>query len=137
MKAPLLNPLLTGTATRFLASLPLVGLRIAPLLRTNIHAGAYYIYDTSNFTDVPTDIRRAPSAGFKRLKSILSDDTFLCKDYGIEEPIDKAEMLMYQGVFEADKSATERAVRVVAINHEIRVRNIARAVTQTSSPSVK
>lgn len=137
MKAPLLNPLLTGHATRFMASLPLVGQRIAPLLPTNIHAGAYYIYDTSNYTDVPTDIRRAPSAGFKRLKSQLSDDTFLCKDYGVEEPIDKAELMMYASVFSADKSANERAVRVVAINHEIRVRNLARAVGQTSSPAVK
>lgn len=137
MKAPVLNPVLSGVATRFLAALPLVGMRIAPMLPSNIHAGAYYVYDTSNFTDVPTDIRRAPSTGFKRLKSKLSDDTFLCKDYGIEEAIDKAEMMMYASVFSADNSAMERAVRVVAINHEIRVRNLARTVAQTSSPAVK
>lgn len=137
MKAPLLNPLLTGIAQRYMASLPMVGRRIAPVLSTNIHAAAYYIYDRTNYTNVPTDIRRAPSAGFKRLQSKLSDDTFLCKDYGIEEPLDKAEILMYSNIFSADRAALERAVRVVAVNHDIRVRNLARAVTQTSSPVVK
>lgn len=137
MKAPLLNPLLTGIATRFMASLPTVGTRIAPVLNTQLHAAAYYVYDTSNFLDVPTDIRRAPSSGFKRIKSRLSDDTYLAKDYGLEEPIDKMELAMYASIFAADRSAMERAVRVVAINHEIRVRNMARAVAQTSAPSVK
>jgi hypothetical protein len=135
--APLLNPLLTGIATRFMASLPLAGLRIAPVINTQLHSAAYYVYDTSNYTDVPTDIRRAPSTGFKRLTSKLSSDTFLAKDYGIEEPIDKMEIAMYGSVFSADRSGMERAVRVVAINHEIRVRNLARAVSQTSSPTVK
>lgn len=137
MKAPLLNPLLTGIATRFMAGLPLAGSRIAPILNTNIRSAAYYIYDTSNFTDVPTDIRRGPSAPFKRLTSKLSDDTFLAKDYGIEEPIDNSELEIYASVFQADRSAMERALRVVAINHEIRVRNICRALTQTGTPTVK
>lgn len=137
MKAPLLNPLLTGIATRFMAGLPLAGTRIAPVLNTNIRSAAYYIYDTSNYTDVPTDIRRAPSAPFKRLTSKLSDDTFLAKDFGIEEPIDNSELEIYASVFQADRSAMERALRVVAINHEIRVRNICRALTATASPSTK
>jgi len=137
MKAPLLNPVLTGIATRFMAGLPLVGRRIAPIVPTQLHAAAYYIYDTSNIVDVPTNIQRAPSTGFKRLKSQLSDDTFLCKDYGIEEPIDKMELAMYANFFAADRSGMERAIRVVAINHEIRVRNLARTATQTASPSVK
>lgn len=137
MKAPLLNPLLTGIAQRFMAELPVVGPKIAPMLPSAIHAAAYYIYDTSNLTDIPTDIRRGPSAPFKRLTSKLSSDTFLCKDYGIEEPMDKMEIQMYASVFAADKSALERAVRVVAINHELRVRTLARAVSQTATPTVK
>ena len=137
MKAPLLNPLLTGIATRFMAGLPFAGLRIAPILKTNLRSSEYYVYDTSNLTDVPLDIRRAPSAPFKRLTSRLADDSFICKDYGIEEPIDNAEIEIYGGIFNADKSAMERALRVVAINHEIRVRNVCRALTQTASPSTK
>jgi hypothetical protein len=137
MKAPLLNPLLTGIATRFMAGLPLAGTRIAPVLNTNIRSAAYYIYENSNFTDIPTDIRRGPSSPFKRLTSKLSDDTFLAKDYGIEEPIDNSEMEIYASVFQADRSAMERALRVVAINHEIRVRNVCRALTQTGTPTVK
>jgi hypothetical protein len=137
MKGPLLNPLLTGAAVRFMAGLPLVGSRIAPVLRTSVSAAAYYIYDTSNFTDVPTDIRRGPSTPFKRITSKLSDDTFLCKDYGIEEAIDNAEIQLYGNVFNADKSGLERAVRVVALNHEIRVRNVCRNISQTATPTVK
>jgi hypothetical protein len=137
MKTPLLNPLLTGIASRYMVGLPTVGLKIAPVLNTPLHASAYYIYDRSNYTDIPTDISRAPSSGFKRLQSKLSDDTFLCKDYGIEEPLDAAQIRMFASIFAADRSAMERCVRVVAVNHDIRVRNLARAVTQTASPSTK
>jgi hypothetical protein len=120
-----------------MAALPLTGVRIAPLLPTQVHAAAFYVYDTSNFVDIPTDIRRGPSAPFRRLVSKLSSDTFLCKDYGIEEPMDMIELQMYATAFAADKSAMERAVRVVAVNHELRVRNLARAVAQSATPTVK
>lgn len=137
MKAPLLNPLLTGIASRFMQGLPLAGAKIAPILSTALQSAHYYIWDTSNMTDIPTDIRRAPSAPFKRVKSKLTDDNFFAKDYGIEEPVDNAEIALYGSIFNADKSALERAVRIVAVNHEIRVRNMARAISQTASPSVK
>ena len=137
MKAPLLNPLLTGIATRFMAEQPSAGLKIAPVLNTQLHASAYYIYDTSNYTDIPLDIQRGPSSPFKRLSSKLSSDTFLCKDYGIEEPLDNMQIRMFSSIFAADQSAMERAVNVVLVNHEIRVRNMARACAQTSTPTVK
>lgn len=137
MKAPILNPLLTGVATRYLAGLPLAGLRLAPVFNTPLHSAQYYVYDTENFGNIPTDIRRGPSSPFKRITSKLSDDTFICKDFGIEEPVDKMELKLYAGVFQADMSAMERAVRVVAINHELRVRAAVRALTQTASPSTK
>ena len=137
MKAPLLNPLLTGIATRYMASLPLVGLRIAPVFNTPLHSAQYYIYDTSNFTDIPTDIRHSPSSAFKRLTSKLSDDTFIARDYGVEEPVDMMELKLYASFFQADRSAMERAVRVVAINHELRVRTAVRALAATATPTVK
>lgn len=137
MKAPLLNPLLTGVASRYMSGQPLVGAKIAPVLNTPMYSGQYYVYDSSNWTNVPTDIQRAPSSPFKRLTSKLSSDTFVCRDYGIEEPIDKMQLMMFGSVFPADQAATERAVNIVAVNHELRVRNLARAVAQTSTPSVK
>jgi hypothetical protein len=137
MKAPLLNPLLTGIASRFIATQPTAGLRIAPVLNTQIHAAEYYIYDAANHYDVPTDIQRGPSSPFKRLSSKLSGDTFVCRDYGIEEPIDKMQLQMFSSIFAADRSAMDRAVNVVLINHELRVRNLVRGVAQTSTPSVK
>ena len=137
MKAPVLNPLLTGIASRFMQGLPLAGSRIAPVLNTALQSANYYVYDASNLTDIPTDIRRAPSAPFARVKSKLSDDNFFAKDYGVEEPVDNSEIALYGGIFPAEKSTMERAVRIVAVNHEIRVRNICRAVAQTASPSVK
>lgn len=137
MKAPLLNPVLSGIASRFLADLPTVGTRIAPVVNTQLHSAAYYVFDNSVFTDVPTNIQRGPSSGFKRIISKLSDDTYLAKDYGVEEVLDKMEVAMYSDAFAADRAAMERAVRVVALNHEIRVRALAITATSTSSPTVK
>lgn len=137
MKAPVLNPLLTDLAVRFMQDLPVAGPRIAPILNTALQSAQFYVYDRSNMTDIPTDIRRAPSAPFARAKSRLSDDNFFAKDYGFEEPVDNAEIQLYGSIFNAEQSAMERAVRIVAVNHELRVRNLARAVAQTASPSVK
>ncbi|QJE95960.1 hypothetical protein [Luteolibacter luteus] len=137
MKTPLLNPVLTKTASRYIATLQTVGARIAPVVNVQDHAAQYYVYDSSNFTDIPTNIQRAPASGFKRLKSKLSSDSYIAQDYGIEEPMDKMQIRQFANVFAADKAAMQRAVRVVALNHEIRVRDMARATTATSSPSVK
>ena len=137
MKAPVLNPVLTGIASRYMAALPLAGSRIAPILSTALQSAQYYIWETSNMTDIPTDIRRAPSAPFVRGKAKLTNDNFFAQDYGFEEPVDNAEIALYGSIFNAEKSALERAVRIVAVNHELRVRAIARAVTQTASPSTK
>lgn len=137
MKTPLLNPVLTGIATRFMLAQPSAGLKIAPVLNTQLHASQYYVYDTSNYTDVPLDIQRAPSSPFKRLTSKLSSDSFIAKDYGIEEPLDKLQIKMFSSIFAADQSAMERCVNVVLVNHEIRIRTLARAVAQTSTPTVK
>jgi len=137
MKAPVLNPLLTGHAVRYLSSLPTVGLKLFPLLRVPERAANYYVWDPSNDLNIPDKIQRAPGSGFKRIISKLSDDTYFCKDYGVEEALDKMEVKLYENFLSADKAVSDRTTWVVAMHHEIRVRDAVAGLTQTSSPATK
>lgn len=137
MKAPVLNTLLTGHAVRFMSTLPTVGLKLAPILRVPDRAANYYVWDPSNDLNIPDKIQRAPGSGFKRIVSKLSDDTYFCKDYGVEEALDKIEVRLYENFLAADRAIANRTLWVVAMHHELRVRDMVAALTQTSSPTVK
>jgi hypothetical protein len=137
MKAPVLNPLLTGHATRFMTTLPTVGLRLFPILRVPDRAAQYYVWSPENNLNIPDKIQRAPGTGFKRIVSKLTDDTYFAKDYGVEEALDNMEVKLYENFLSADRAIADRTTWVVAMHHEIRVRDIVLALSQTSSPSTK
>jgi len=128
------NPVLTYTAARYMRNpAGFVALRLAPLFLTGEQSASYYVFNAENMLNVPTDLRRAPSSGYKRSKMVLSDDTYSCKEYGIEEPVDDRERKKYASALDADTAAVKRAVDIIRINHEIRVRDLANSGSVTSS----
>lgn len=136
--ATLLNPVLSGYASRYYQAQPSVGRRLMPLLNTQDRAATYYVLDSSNWLNVPTDISHAPGAHFKRSQTTLSDDKYYAEDYGIEELIPNEEAAQYGTIFSAQKIASARATNTVLINHELRVKALATSgAVPTSSPVIK
>lgn len=133
-----LNPVLTGIAVKYMNASPSVGRALFPVFNTGERAASYYVLDSSNWLNVPSDIRHAPGALFKRSETVLSTDTFNAKDYGIEELIPNEEIALYGSVFNAQRVASERATNIVAVNHELRVKALATGGSvPNSSPSTK
>lgn len=133
------NPILTQTAVKFMHNAKeFAAYALFPLFLTGEQASQYYVYDRENALNVPKNIQRAPGSAYKRSVMKLSDDSFSCKNYGVEEPVDDTEKAKYASALDADKSATSRATGIVMINHEIRCYKKATGPdVQSSSPATK
>lgn len=132
------NPVLTTLVNKFTQDPKTF---VAPYLFPTFYAGEqsadYYVFDAENLLDVPRDISRAPSAAYKRMVSKLSDDTYNCKEFGIEEPVDDRERKKYSKSFDADKAAAMRIGNVLLLNREFRARAKALTIPNTASPGTK
>lgn len=133
------NPILTTTAVKFMQNAKeFAGSALFPTFLTGERAANYYVFDRENFVNVPKNIQRAPGSAYKRTQMVLSDDSYSCKNYGVEEPIDDSEKANYASALDADKSASARATSIVALNHELRCYDKATsAAVPSSTPSTK
>lgn len=133
------NPILTQTATRFMQSAgEFVGRALFPVFNTGEQAAQYYVFDRENALNIPENIQRAPGSGYSRSVMKLSDDSFACKEFGHEEPVDDIEKAKYASALDADRAAVVRASNIVLVNHERRAHALATggSVT-TSTPGTK
>lgn len=114
-----------------------VGLVLFPPFSSALQSASYYVFDAENHLGIPQDIRRAPGTPFKRITAKISDDSFACKGYGLEQPVPDEDRAKYASVMQADLGATRKLTDVIKINHEIRVREKVLALAATASPGVK
>ncbi|HEY1170238.1 MAG TPA: major capsid protein [Verrucomicrobiae bacterium] len=134
-----LNVVLTAMAVKFMQeSKNFTGLRLFPLFLTGEQSAGYYVMDEENLLNVPRNIQRAPRSAYSRGLMKISSDTYNCREFGHEEPVDDRERKKYARSFDADASAMRRAMNVLMVNHEVRVKAKATgASVPTSSPSTK
>src|SRR4051812_40406756 len=132
------NPVMTGIASKFAQGSGYVGRRLFPTFNAGLQSAAYYVFDEVNLMDWPTNIQRGPGAPYSRSLMKLSDDSFNCREYGHEEPVDDGERSKYASIFDADSSATLRAANIILANHELRVKAKAiSAAVPTATPGTK
>lgn len=133
------NPILTSAAVKFMHNAnEFAGRALFPTFFTNEQAAQYYVFDRENALNIPTDIQRAPGTAYKRSVMKLSDDSFSCKEYGHEEPVDDVEKAKYASALDADRASVARSTNIIMVNHEIRCYNLATGAGVTSSsPSTK
>ena len=132
------NPLLTLTLNKFMqGNEAFVAGDLFPVFFTGEQAAEYYVFDADNMLSIPTDIRRAPAGDYTRSMSKLSEDTYNCREFGHEEPVDDSTRKKYSKAFDADRAASDRLGNILLINREIRAAAKAAAITNTSTPVVK
>lgn len=120
------NPVLQITAVKFIQDAgAFIGRKLMPLFLTRQQSESYYVFDRENMLNIPTNIRRAPSAPFSRSVMKLSNDNYNCREYGHEEPVDDSEKDKYASALDADKAAITRAANIIMVNHELRVHTLA------------
>lgn len=119
-----LNPVLSALAVKFMQdSKAFVGLRLFPLFLTGEVSAAYYVMNEENLLNIPRNIQRGPSSPYNRSAMKLGSDTYNCREFGHEEPVDDRERKKYARSFDADRAAMRRAVNILMMNHEIRVKD--------------
>jgi hypothetical protein len=133
------NPVLTGLATRFMQNpTGRVALSLFPLFLTGLQSAQYYVWDEKNDYDFAKLLQRAPGANYSRSRMTLSDDSYVCREFGHEEPVDDRERKKYSLALNADVAAARRIANTVLYNLELRVKTAATAAAvPTSTPAVK
>lgn len=64
-----------------------IGLKIAPLFRSNAASATYPIMRRANFKK-PTSTKRGPRGNYNRIQGVFGTGTFNCEDNGLEYPVD-------------------------------------------------
>lgn len=128
-----LNPILTGIANQFMRDpAGFVGIRLFPAFPSGLQAANYYLFTAAELANVPQLKGRAPGSAYPRVKRTLSNDTYSCKDYGVEAPVPDEDRAKYSNFFDADMSATRQIMDTIRVNHEQRVYSL---VTTGGTPS--
>ncbi|MDR2674849.1 MAG: hypothetical protein LBC18_08285, partial [Opitutaceae bacterium] len=135
------NPALTSVFTAYLSQAGGAGFAgpvLAPAFNTAEQSASYYVFPSGNALNIPALRARAPGTKFERSMPLVSDDTFNCRNYGHETPVPDEDRRKYASAFSADKAAVERNARVIAANHERRVKALfAGAGVPSGSPTIK
>ena len=118
-----LNPILTKIANQFMRDPKgFVGLSLMPPFPTALQAANYYVFGAEELADVPILQARAPGAGYPRITSILSNDTYFCQNFGLEAAVPDEEREKYAAFFDVDVAKVRKLVDTLKVNHEIRVK---------------
>ena len=129
------NPVLSQLLVKFMQDArEFVGSKLFPYFFTPLQSAAYYVFDRENMLNAPTSIARGPGGPYTRTRMRLSDDTYNCREYGHEEPVDDRERKKYSIAFDADAAAVRRLAYILALNYEQRVQAAA-ATLSGNTPS--
>ena len=133
------NPVLTDMAVDFVMNTAgFLAQTLFPLFMTAEQSAQYYKFDTENIISIPKDLRRAPGGDYKRWTMKISDDTYACKEFGLEQAVDDRERKKYTNAFNADTSAVRRTINGMLMAREHRVKALAiSASVPSSSPTKK
>lgn len=136
-----LNPVLNGVLRKYLGTQQpgLAGRRLAPIFTTGLQSAQYYVLDKATMLRRPTNLRRSPGAPHVELPPTkLSDDTYLCVNYGLKGGVPDEIRAVYGSAFDADRVKVEQLGEVHLLSAEIRIRDKATGGdVASSSPGTK
>lgn len=107
-----LRPDLAGSLEEFDLAMDrqgFIGYQVMPILEVAKPVGIYGKIPLEELLQ-SRDIERAPGTGYARGGFRFTKDSYVCLEYGVEEPVDDKEAEMYSEFFVAEQVATARAV---------------------------
>ena len=133
------NPILSTTANQFVANQSqYVGKILFPTFNTAKKSSDYPVFDRSNMLDMVDKLERAPGSAYGRSQAKMSDDTYNCKEYGHEAPVDDSIKANYASAFDADVAEVTRVQNIIMFGHEKRCHALATsAAIANSTPATK
>lgn len=121
------DPLLTNISVQFKPTEGYVADKVLPPVPVLKESAAFWVYDKSNM-DTP-DSKRAPRTGYNRVDWSVSQDQYLCEQYGLEGEIDDEQRENAAEPLNLDVDTTEIVTDMVLNNRE---RRVAALVTDTA-----
>lgn len=118
-----LRPDIAGSLEEFNLAMDREGFiahRVLPVFEVATQAGVFGRIPIEELLQ-NRDTTRAPRTGYSRGNFTFTTDSYACKEYGAEEPIDDRESKMYANYFDVEMIAAQRALDAILRDAERRV----------------
>lgn len=100
-----------------------IGTKLLPIFKTKVSKGSFSAVTRETLTQNP-DAKRAPSGAYNRIVTGAKDKSFICQDFGLENPLDDSERAMYATDFDAELAASQTCAAAVLRAQEIRIKTL-------------
>ena len=97
-----------------------VGTQVLPVIDVDRESGKFGKISLESLLQNATT-KRASGAGYSRGNWTFTDDSFVCEEFGHEEPIDDRERAVYADYFDADEISALRARSTILVEAEKRI----------------
>lgn len=109
----------------------LIGTRVLPPFEVDQQSGQYPVFKKGKGELLNDDATlRTPGGSYGRVKRTYENDTYDCKDRGLEEEVDDTYKRNVSRFFDAESTAAKHVMQQVMLGHEVRA---AAAVMNTSN----
>ena len=118
-----LRPDLAGSLMEFDLEMNLngfVGSQVLPVINVDRESGKFGKIPLEQLLQ-SADTKRAAGAGYSRGNWSFTDESFVCEEYGHEEPVDDREAKIYADYFDAELVSTLRARSTIMVEAEKRI----------------
>ena len=118
-----LRPDLAGSLMEFDLEMNLngfVGSQVLPVINVDRESGKFGKLPLEQLLQ-SADTKRAAGAGYSRGNWSFTDESFVCEEYGHEEPVDDREAKIYADYFDAELVSTLRARSTIMVEAEKRI----------------
>lgn len=100
-----------------------IGPRVLPIFEAGLQTANFSVQPLEELL-ADRDTERASGAGYSRSEGRHGQDSYACKEYGHEEPVDDRNKAIYAYSFDSEFFAARRSRNTVLRGHEIRVANL-------------
>tara|TARA_R110002167_G_scaffold210293_1_gene414495 strand:+ start:2902 stop:3819 length:918 start_codon:yes stop_codon:yes gene_type:complete len=97
-----------------------VGSQVLPVINVDRESGKFGKIPLEQLLQ-SADTKRAAGAGYSRGNWSFTDESFVCEEYGHEEPVDDREAKIYADYFDAELVSTLRARSTIMVEAEKRI----------------
>lgn len=97
-----------------------IGAQVLPTINVDRESGKFGLIPLEQLLQNANTVR-APGSGYNRGNWTFDEQSYACKEYGWEEPVDDREAAIYDDYFDAEVIATMRARSFIAVEAEKRI----------------
>lgn len=110
-----------------------MGLKLIAPVGVSVRNGSFGKVTYAQMTGGPLSVKRAPGSDYYRNDTQVTNDTFDCEEYGVEELVDDGSALVVGQYFDAEMTAAKKGIYNILYQQEVRIKTLLQSTGTFSS----